>query len=44
MFDGVRGWGWRSILGKQWAEVVCPNSPYFLGGVIAVELTFKSVM
>ena len=42
-FDGDGSWGWSRFFDKSWAEVVCPDSPYFPGGVMAVEVTMKPI-
>lgn len=44
VYNGKQGWGRLDSLEKSWEEVVCPNSPYFPGSVIAVEMIFKPVM
>lgn len=36
-------WGIFDFLQKSWTEVVCPNSPYFPGGMLEVELTRKPI-
>jgi hypothetical protein len=38
---GSMSWGRHDYFDNPWAEVVCPDSPYFPGGVLEVELTLK---
>lgn len=40
-FKGMSGFGRRNFFGKPWKEVVCPNSPHFPNGVMAIEITME---
>lgn len=40
-FVGLSSRGWFDFFNKPWGTIVCPDSPYFPKGMLAVQLTMR---